>query len=277
MDQPEMQRINGSSHHEDDIVAQDKFTCYQSCVACCGKIEGCLGMWLPFPCCCCPKPFVTVPSSSKGILEKFGGFQKVLEPGLHEVNPECEKVYIVDMKTKVLDLKRQTVMTNDNVTVDIDTVAFYRIVEPKKALYKIVDIKFSLEQLTYACLRSICGEHSLQDLLEKREQVNDQIENYVEEHVKDWGIFVEQVFIKDMILSKSLIDEMSMVPVSRKKAESKVISSKSDVESAKLLRQAADMLATDAAMQIRYFEVVQSISEHPNKKVVFLPLKPDEE
>lgn len=68
-----------------------------------------------------------------------------MDPGLHEINPECEKVHIVDMKTKVLDLKRQTVMTNDNVTVDIDTVAFYRIVDPKKALYKLLDIRFSIE------------------------------------------------------------------------------------------------------------------------------------
>jgi len=86
---------------EEDFVAQEKFTCYEDCISCFGRIAGCCGMWLPFPCCCCPKPFVTIPSSCKGILEKFGGFQGVLEPGLHNVNPACEKVQVVDLKTRV--------------------------------------------------------------------------------------------------------------------------------------------------------------------------------
>ncbi|EGR28140.1 stomatin family protein, putative [Ichthyophthirius multifiliis] len=295
------------NQNEEEFQDTGKFSCYENTLSCFGSIAGCLGMWLPFPCCCCPKPIIKVKQSYFGLLEKFGRYQKTLTAGLHKVNPYCEKIKLVDSRTyvnmkininynyiiKVLDLKRQSVMTNDNISVNIDSVIFYRIYDPKKAMYKLSDIKASIEglfcfffffnknkylnkELTYTCLRTICGEHSFQDLLEKRDVINDQIEAFIEQQSSNWGIYVEQVFIKDMLLSKDLMNQMSLVPISLRKAETKIISSQADVESAKLFREAADMLSSNAAMQIRYFELIQQIADQKGKSVVFLPLKQQE-
>jgi len=87
----------------------------------------------------------------------------------------------------VLDLERQKILTKDNITVDIDTCVYYRIVEAKTAFYKIADIVLSVAEVTYATLRTICGEHSLQDLLEKRQEIADVIESYVYEKTNKWG------------------------------------------------------------------------------------------
>lgn len=109
-----------------------------------------------------------------------------------------------------MDLERQLILTKDNITVDIDTCVYYRIIDAKMAYYTVTNILQSVSEVTYATLRTICGENTLQDLLEKRQEISDIIENYVYEKVNRWGIYVEQIFIKDMMITKDLQRDLSM-------------------------------------------------------------------
>lgn len=131
---------------------------------------------------------------------------------MHIRNTHCELKNNVQITNNfsVVDLDRQLILTKDNITVNIDTSVYYRIVNPKMAYYTVESIMQSVAEVTYATLRTICGENTLQDLLEKRQAISDTIEEFVYEKVNRWGIFVEQIFIKDMALSKELQRDLSM-------------------------------------------------------------------
>lgn len=135
-------------------------------------------------------------------------------------------------------------------------MVYYRIIDSKKAMYRVKNITSCVSEITYATLRTVCGEHTLQEMLEKRQYIADEIENFVFDVVSEWGIYVENVFIKDMILNEQLQSSLSMAPKLQRIGQSKIISAKADVEAAKLLRQASEMLDSKAAMQIRYFETI---------------------
>lgn len=124
--------------------------------------------------------------------------------------------------------------------------------------------------MTYAILKNTCGQFVLQDLLEKRQEIADDIEKQVDHFVSEWGVDIEEIFIKDIQLSKELQDSLSSAAKERRLAESKIISARADVESAKLMRLAADELNTKAAMQIRYLETLKQVGRS-NTKVIFIP------
>jgi erythrocyte band 7 integral membrane protein len=151
-------------------------TCYESVLNCCGTWTGCLRAWAPCFCCCCPYPYTKITQGNVGLREKFGRFEIELTPGLHYINPCTDRVIPVSLRTmysfkpyRVLDLQRQLILTKDNITVNIDTVVYYRVIDPKKACYRVSAINASVCEITYATLRTVCGEHTLQELLEKRQ------------------------------------------------------------------------------------------------------------
>lgn len=175
-----------------------------------------------------------------------------------------------------MDLERQLILTKDNITVNIDTCVYYRIIDPMVAYYTLSSIQASVAEITYATLRTFTGENTLQDLLEKRQEIADKIEDYVYEKVNKWGIYVEQIFIKDMSLNAELQKSLSMVSKTERLSKAKIISAAADVESAKLMHQAADILNTKAAMQIRYLEVLQMVAGGSGSKIMFMPLSSNE-
>lgn len=175
-----------------------------------------------------------------------------------------------------MDLERQLVLTKDNITVNIDTCVYYRIVDPKLAYYTLSSIMASVAEVTYATLRTFCGEYTLQDLLEKRQEISDQIEEFVFGKVNKWGVYVEQIFIKDMTITPDLMKDLSMTSKTERLSKAKIISAEADVQSAKLMHQAADILNSKAAMQIRYLEILQSISKGSGQKLLFMPLSSSE-
>lgn len=121
----------------------------------------------------------------------------------------------------------------------------------------------------------MCGEHILQELLESREKLQDAIEQALDKATDGWGIFVDEVFIKDMQLTAELQSQLAATAKNQRLAQAKVISAQADTEAAKLMREAADFLDNKAAMQIRFLETLQMISKGPNQKILFLPLSPD--
>jgi len=162
-------------------------------------------------------------------------------------------------------------MTKDNVTLHLTSVIYYHITSPHKAAFGISNIRQALVERTQTTLRHVIGARVLQDVIERREEVAQSIGEIIEGVASGWGVQVESMLIKDIIFSNELQDSLSMAAQAKRIGESKVIAARAEVESAKLMRQAADILSSAPAMQIRYLEAMQAMAKTANSKVIFLP------
>ena len=162
-------------------------------------------------------------------------------------------------------------MTKDNVTLNLTSVIYYHITSPHKAAFGISNIRQALIERTQTTLRHVVGARVLQDVIERREEIAQSISEIIEDIALGWGVSVESMLIKDIIFSNDLQDSLSMAAQSKRIGESKVIAARAEVESAKLMRQAADILSSAPAMQIRYLEAMQAMAKSANSKVIFLP------
>jgi erythrocyte band 7 integral membrane protein len=169
------------------------------------------------------------------------------------------------------EVPKQVCMTKDNVSLHLTSVIYYRITSPHKAAFGISDIRQALVERTQTTLRHVIGARVLQDVIERREEIAQSIREIIEETAAGWGVEVESMLIKDIIFSQELQDSLSMAAQSKRTGEAKVIAARAEVESAKLMRQAADILSSAPAMQIRYLEAMQSMAKSANSKVIFLP------
>lgn len=234
-----------------------------------GAIIGTLGA---IPCCfCCPNPYRPVQQGTVGLVTKFGRFARATDPGLVKVNPLSERLLAIDVKMQIVEVPQQTCMTKDNVSLHVSSVLYYRITSPHKAAFNISNIRQALVERTQTTLRHVIGARVLQDVIERREEIAQDIRNIVEETAERWGVDVESMLIRDMIFSQELQESLSMAAQSKRTGEAKVIAARAEVEAAKLMRQAADILSSAPAMQIRYLEAMQAMAKSANSKVIFLP------
>ena len=149
----------------------------------------------------------------------------------------------------------------------VDCVVYFKIINARESLYSVDDIRSAISQLAVSVIRAAIGHYTLQELLEKRAELAKYIEGQIDEYVFDWGVDVNSVAIKDIVLNKDIQDAISSAAREVKLAQAKVISAKSDLQSAKLMREASDLLSSSAAMQIRYLETVKQLSQ--NSKLIF--------
>jgi len=234
-----------------------------------GSCIGCMGA---IPCCIvCPNPYKPVSQGNVGLVTKFGRFYRAVDPGLVKINPLSEKLIQVDVKIQIVEVPKQVCMTKDNVTLHLTSVIYYHITSPHKAAFGISNIRQALVERTQTTLRHVIGARVLQDVIERREEIAQSIGEIIEDVASGWGVQVESMLIKDIIFSTELQDSLSMAAQAKRIGESKVIAARAEVESAKLMRQAADILSSAPAMQIRYLEAMQAMAKTANSKVIFLP------
>lgn len=235
-------------------------------------LGSCIGTLGAVPCCVvCPNPYKPVAQGNVGLVTRFGRFARAVDPGLVKVNPLSENLIQVDVKIQIVEVPKQICMTKDNVNLHLTSVIYYHIISPHKAAFGISNIRQALVERTQTTLRHVIGARVLQDVIERREEIAQSIREIIEETATGWGVQVESMLIKDIIFSQELQDSLSMAAQSKRTGEAKVISARAEVESAKLMRQAADILSSAPAMQIRYLEAMQSMAKTANSKVIFLP------
>lgn len=262
------------------------------------SLGACFGTLGAIPCCiCCPNPYKSVNQGNVGLVTKFGRFYKAVDPGLTRVNPLSEKLIQIDVKIQLSEVPEQICMTKDNVTLRLTSVIYYHIVAPHKVAFGISNVRQALLERTQTTLRHVIGARILQDVVERREEIAESIREIIDDVAEGWGVQVESMLIKDIIFSQELQESLSMAAQSKRIGESKVIAAKAEVshaqyltpfarhngsrsqadttvlqvESAKLMRQAADILSSAPAMQIRYLEAMQAMAKSANSKVIFLP------
>ena len=163
-------------------------------------------------------------------------------------------------------------MTKDNVNLTLTSVIYYHIISPHKAAFGISDIRQALVERTQTTLRHVIGARVLQDVIERREEIAQSIREIIDEIATGWGASVESMLVKDIIFSQELQDSLSMAAQSKRTGEAKVITARAEVESAKLMRQAADILSSAPAMQIRYLEAMQAMAKSANSKGQYMRL-----
>ncbi|KAG0281381.1 hypothetical protein BGZ95_004411 [Linnemannia exigua] len=267
--QPLAQHVMQQSFATEFSPDDENHGVYGSLMNCAGDIIGVMGS---VPCCiCCPNPYKSVSQGFVGLITRFGKFYKIVDPGLTKINPMTEKLIKVDIKIQLADIPQQVIMTKDNVNVHIDSVLYWHVVNPSQATFGVSDVQSALIERTQTTLRHILGMRVLQELIENREAIGEEIQEVIDGPARHWGVKVESVLIKDITFSKELQESLSSAAQAKRMAESKVIGAQAEVDSAKLMRAAADILNTPAAMQIRYLETMTSMAKGSNTRVIFMP------
>ncbi|RXK36669.1 stomatin family protein [Tremella mesenterica] len=243
---------------------------YGSMMQSLGACVGSIGM---IPCCPCPNPFKNVDQGSVGLVSRFGQFYKAVDPGLVKVNVCSETIrVVVDVKIQLTSVPRQTVQTKDNVSVDVDSVICWHVVSPYRAAFGINDVRWALVERAQTTLRQVVGGRVLQSVISDREGLAQEVAEIIEATAEKWGVAIESILLKDINFSIELQQSLSSAATQKRIGESKVIAARAEVDAAKLMRQAADILASPAAMQIRQLEALQAMARTAGAKVVFVPM-----
>ncbi|KAJ7909414.1 hypothetical protein B0H13DRAFT_2661471 [Mycena leptocephala] len=235
-----------------------------------GSILGICGM---IPCCPVPNPFRSVQQGSVGLVSRFGQFYKSVDPGLVQVNICTESLRIVDVKIQIIPIGRQGVITRDNVNVEIDSVIYYQINNPYRSAFGITDLHKALIERAQTTLRQVVGARVVQAVVTERENIAFEIAEIVADVADKWGVAIEGILIKDIIFDADVSASLSSAAQQKRLGESKVIAARAEVDSAKLMRKAADILASPAAMQIRQLEALQAMAKSGHSKVIFVPMQ----
>lgn len=260
------QSVDTTIQNNDNESVQ--YTKYQKFLTFIGDCLGFAGTYLGWFCC---YPYKTVDEGCHAGIKEFGKLTKIVGPGMYYINPETCKIDIIDTKLQVIDINRQTVMSKDNVTLNIDGVVYYQIKDIKKSIYGVSNIREAVIQLTFTTLRDVIGRKTLQEVLEHRDELAKDIYKIVESKGKDWGVEISSIQLKDIHMTDQLQQALSAAAQAKRHADAKMISAQADVESAKLMRQASDILDSEGAMQIRYLETIGALAKSSNAKIIFLP------
>ena len=223
----------------------------------------------------CPGSGVNVPQGFVGMKKTNGKFTCKLRPGVHLLNANTEKVELMDLRSQAHSLPHQTVLSRDGVSFSIDALINFKIVCPEKANYKVKEIRKLVTNVAEAALKFTIGKNRFSDVLTHRDTVNQEIMKFMEVRLEDVGIEVDLVETQSLVLSSHLQLAMAMVIESEKKAEGKIIQAYGDLESSKILVEAAENMKSESgsnglglAMELHRFELLSQISAHDNRTIV---------
>ena len=210
----------------------------------------------------------------RGVIFFLGRFYKVKGPGLIIVIPILQQMVRVDLRTVVLDVPTQDVISRDNVSVKVNAVIYFRVIDPQKAIIQVEDFLKATSQLAQTTLRSVLGKHELDEMLAERETLNIDIQGSLDKQTDAWGIKVSNVEIKHVDLDESMIRAIAKQAEAERERRAKVIHSQGEFEAAEKLLQAATTLsAQPQALQLRYLQTLTEIAGDKSSTIVFpLPM-----
>ena len=217
-----------------------------------------------------------LPEWERGVILRFGRLMSVRGPGLIYLIPGVEKLIRVDTRTITMDIEPQDVITSDNVSMKVNAVIYFRVVEPDKAVTKIADFYFATTQLAQTTLRSVLGQHEMDDLLSRRDRINHTLQDIIDKATEPWGIKVSVVEVKHIDLPREMQRAMARQAEAERERRAKVISAEGEVQRAEKLKSAATTIsATPEALQLAYLQTLNEIAgEGATKTIVFpLPMK----
>jgi len=210
----------------------------------------------------------------RGVVFFLGRFQRVKGPGLILLFPVIQTMTKVDLRVIVLDVPTQDVISRDNVSVKVNAVIYFRIVDPEKAVIRVANVFEATSQLSQTTLRSVLGQHELDDMLAERDKLNNDIQAILDQRTDNWGIKVANVEIKHVDLDESMIRAIAQQAEAERARRAKVINAEGEKQAADRLAEAAHILGGEKqALQLRYLQTLKEIANERTNTIVFpLPL-----
>jgi regulator of protease activity HflC (stomatin/prohibitin superfamily) len=206
----------------------------------------------------------------RGVIFFLGRFQKVKGPGLIVLIPFVQKMVKVDLRVVVMDVPTQDVISRDSVSVKVNAVIYFRIVDPEKAVIRVANAFEATSQLSQTTLRSVLGQHELDDMLAERDKLNEDIQTILDQRTDNWGIKVANVEIKHVDLDESMIRAIAQQAEAERSRRAKIINAEAEQQAAAKLAEAARMLATEEqALQLRYLQTLKEIANERTNTIVF--------
>lgn len=211
----------------------------------------------------------------RGVVFFLGKYRAVRGPGFVLIVPFLEKLIKIDQRVITMDIPTQDVITKDNITIKVNAVLYFRVMDPDKAVIKVENYLFATSQLAQTTLRSVCGEAELDDLLIEREKINHRIQEIIDKQTDPWGIKVSTVELKDIDLPQEMQRAMAKQAEAERERRAKIIQAEGEFQAAQKLTDAANIMATQGlTVQLRYLETLRDIAAEQNSTIVFpLPLE----
>ena len=206
----------------------------------------------------------------RGVIFFLGRFQTVKGPGLIILIPFLQRMTKVDLRVIVLDVPTQDVISKDNVSVKVNAVIYFRIVDPEKAIIRVANVFEATSQLSQTTLRSVLGQHELDDMLSERDKLNADIQDILDQRTDNWGIKVSNVEIKHVDLDESMIRAIAQQAEAERARRAKVINAEGEKQAAQMLAEAAHILASEKqGLQVRYLQTLRDIAGERTNTIVF--------
>ncbi len=215
----------------------------------------------------------TVTEYKRLIIFRFGRYKRTVGPGIIYKFPLIEKSMSVDLRIKTLDISKQDIITKDNIPITADTSVFYKVINPQYATTKIENFMRAVFNYTQGALRDVIGGMALDEILTQRERVSQEIRKVVDEETREWGIEISQIKIQQIELPQTMKRAMAVEAEKEREKRASIIASEGELESAKNIAAAAELLAQNsAAIQLRTLQTIQDISHEPSQKIIiFMP------
>jgi regulator of protease activity HflC (stomatin/prohibitin superfamily) len=209
----------------------------------------------------------------RGVMFRLGRFQKTQGPGLYFTIPIIDQKVQVDVRTKTVDIAPQEAVTADSVTIKINAVLYYRIIDPMKAISRVENYQMAVYQASMTTLRNIVGQHSLDDMLQGRDKINAKVQEIVDEITEPWGVEIERVELKDVEIPLSMQRAMAKEAEAAREKRARLIKAEAEQEASKLLSDAAQqMMQNPAALELRRLQMLTEIgAENNTTTLVMIP------
>ena len=206
----------------------------------------------------------------RGVIFMLGRFYKVKGPGLIIIIPVLQQMVRVDLRTVVMDVPTQDVISRDNVSVQVNAVIYFRVIDPERAIIQVENFLEATSQLSQTTLRSVLGQHELDDMLAEREQLNADVQKILDKQTAAWGIKVANVEIKHVDLNETMVRALAKQAEAERERRAKVIHAMGEAEAAEKLAEAAKVLSQqDQAIQLRYLQTLVEIAGDKSSTLVF--------
>ncbi|MGA1846639.1 slipin family protein [Deferribacter abyssi] len=206
----------------------------------------------------------------RGVVFRLGRFVSVRGPGLIILIPLIEKMVKINLRTFVMDVPPQDVITKDNVSVKVNAVVYFRVLHPEKAVLEVEDFYYATSQISQTTLRSILGQFELDDLLSNREKINIELQSVIDKHTDPWGVKVSAVEIKHIDLPQEMQRAMARQAEAERERRAKIIHADGELQSAERLTQASEIMArSPVTLQLRYLQTLNEIASEKNSTILF--------
>jgi regulator of protease activity HflC (stomatin/prohibitin superfamily) len=209
----------------------------------------------------------------RGVLLRLGRLTSIRGPGFNVILPLIDRLYKIDTRTVTLTVEPQEIITRDNVTIKVDAVVYFSVIDPAKALLQVVDFARATSQIALTTLRSVLGQSELDELLAHREKINHTLQQIIDGHTEPWGVKVSVVEVKDVLLPEGMQRSMAAQAEAEREKRAKIIRADGEFLAATTLGKAARIIRNEPpALQLRYLQTLVEIAGEGNSTIIPLPM-----